>query len=234
MQDLGPWITATKDHVAQHWQRHLVPLLVFMGAGMAVGFVATFFFMCAGFGSSIIGAISNSSEIMAAAIILGFGLAMLVLVLAMFAIMPLYMGYLRQILMVHRGQEPTRADLLWGYHNLGRVALLFLIQAVLGTMAACCCYLPAFLVWTAFFFAFPIMVDRELGAIESLKASWAMVKPRFLAILLALVLYMCVSMVAAYIPIVGPFLTMVAFVGFTVVAYDDIVTRGRFFETWRG
>jgi hypothetical protein len=228
MQNLGPWLNATKDHVVQHWQSHLVPLVLLYAGGMVVGMVASVLFMAGGFFISIIGAIVQSGLIMALAMLVFFGLGMVGIIAMGMLLTPIYFGHVRVVLRAHRGEAPDPSDLYWGFRNLGKVAAYVVISGTISLAAAMLCYFPALLVSVAFMFAVVAMVDRDLGAIDALEVSWELVKPRFLELLVLMFIYFAAIMVLSYVPLVGPFLGTIAWVGSTIVIYDDLVQRDHF------
>ena len=228
MQNLGPWLTATKDHVVQHWQAHLVPLVLLYAGGMIVGMVATVLFMVGGFIVSIFGAIVQSGLLMALAMFIFFGLVMAGIIVMGLLLTPIYFGYLRVVLRAHRGEAPDPSDLYWGFRNLGKVATFVVVSGVISLAAAMLCYFPALLVSVAFMFAVVVMVDRDLGAVDALKASWELAKPRFLELLVLMFIFFAAIMVLSYVPLVGPFLGTIAYVGAMIVIYDDLVQRDHF------
>ncbi len=228
MKNLGPWLEATKDHVVQHWQAHLVPLLIVFAGGMAVGLVITFLFTCSGLLVSILAGATNSGAVALLSMVVLFGLCCLLMVVLGLVLMPVYIGYVRVVLRAHRGEAPDKTDMYWGLRNIGKVVALMLIQAVLGFGAAMLCYFPAFLVQAALMFSIPALVDRDLGAMEAVQASWELVKPRFLEILVLNLILFAGIMVLSYVPMVGPFLGSMAYIGAMVVVYDDLVQRDHF------
>lgn len=228
MQDIGPWFNLTKAHLTLHWQKHLPPLLAFVAGSFLIGFLAVPMFFCTGMASSILGGVTGSETLTLGVMLAGFGLAVVLIVALSLCLMPLYMGYLRTALKIHRGEPTDRGDLLWGFRNLGKVVGIILLQGALGLAAALCCYFPAFLVGTALFFSFMVAVDRELGPVDCLKASWALVRPRFLEMLVVMIILIFGMMFLAYIPVVGSFASILIYVSAMVVIYDDLVQREHF------
>ncbi len=228
MDNLGSWLSATKDHVVNHWQEHVVPLVIMFAASMVVGLGATALFMVAGMFVSLVAAITQSGVMSMLAALLLFGLCMLLLVVLSLALVPVYMGHVRVALRAHRGEPPDSADLTWGFRNLGKVAVFTVLSFTISMVAMMLCYFPALLVGVALMFAVPAMVDRDLGAVEAMKLSWELARPRFFELLVLWFLYVAVSMIASYIPLVGPFIAVIAYVGAMVVIYDDLVQRDHF------
>lgn len=225
MDDIGPWFQATIDHIKRHWQAHLLPIIVFYGASMVLGMVFTFAFLFGGMLVAVVGGASGSGAVTMVAAVTIFGGIFALLVAGSLCISPLWAGYLRQVIKLHRGEPTDNGDLLWGYRNLGRVLGLALLRLAIGLVAVMACYLPVIPVGVAFFFALPVMVDRELGPIDSLKASWELAKPHFLALLVVMVALMAIAMVLAYVPFVGGFLSFLVSTSLLVVIYDDLARR---------
>ncbi len=228
MPNLGPWLNATKDHVLRHWQAHLLPLVLLYAGGMVVGLVGTVVFLAGGIAVTVVGAIVQSGWLAALAMVVFFGGALLAIVIMALALTPIYFGHVRVVLRAHRGEAPDPSDLYWGFRNIGKVATYVVVSGVISVTAAMLCYFPALLVSVAFMFAVVAMVDRDLGAVDALKASWELAKPRFLELLVVLFIFFAAMMVLSYVPIVGPFLGTIAWVGATNVIYDDLVQRDHF------
>jgi hypothetical protein len=169
--------------------------------------------------------VTGSEAATLAVTIAGFTVGFLLIVGLSLGLMPLYRGYLRFALKVHRGEPAGREDVLWGFRNLGKVIGLVVLQGALTVPAALCCYFPAFFVGTALFFSFMVLVDREVGPVECLTASWALVKPRFLEMLVVMFILVFAMMVLAYVPFIGSIAGILVFVAAMVVIYDDLVQR---------
>jgi hypothetical protein len=225
MQDIGPWFHLTQAHLKLHWQKHLPPVLVFFGVALAIGFLVMPLFFCTGLLGAIAGGVTGSEAATLAVTIAGFTVGFLLIVGLSLGLMPLYLGYLRFALKVHRGEPAGREDVLWGFRNLGKVIGLVVLQGALTVPAALCCYFPAFFVGTALFFSFMVLVDREVGPVECLTASWALVKPRFLEMLVVMFILVFAMMVLAYVPFIGSIAGILVFVAAMVVIYDDLVQR---------
>ncbi len=225
MSNLGPWINGTVEHVKQHWQAHLLPVVILFMAIMVMSVVMTGLYMVAGLVAAIAGGVMGSEVVMLLLMVVCFGLATLLSLGLGFAIAPLWVGYIRQAIKLHRGEPTGNDDLTWGSRNLGKVLPLILLQGAIGLLAAMACYFPAFLVGVALFFSMPILADRELGAIDCMKASWELARPHFLELLVLLVVLGFASVVLAYIPIVGSLLSLIAAVALLVVVYDDLAQR---------
>ncbi len=227
MNNLGPWIRATVGHLKQHWKLHLPGVLVFFGVIWIGSMLMTWAFLAAGLVIAIVAAIIGSELIAVLAALLFFGLVLVGSLLLGLAVVPFWFGYIRQVLKIHRGEPTGHDDLLWGYRNLGPVFLLALLQGGVGLVAALACYLPAFFVGVLFLFNIPIMADRELDAVSTMKASVALVKPHYLELLVAMFAITFASVALAYIPIVGSFAMLMAYAAFLVVVYDDLSQRDR-------
>ncbi len=234
MNHLGEWLKKTSDHLVQQWQGHVFPAAVLFGGILAAVFLSILLIGAATV-AVIIAAEGTSNETLSAGLSIGIAVVSTLIFLAlMLAVQPLYLGYVRYSLLLLRGQQPQRSDLLWGVRHAGSVLFLLFIQFAVGITAALFCYFPALLVGAAFFFAIPAMADREVGAIESLRISWALVKPRFLEVLIYTFLLVLILTMLGYVPLLGPILSLVGFTTAMLVAYEDLVREDSFYETWRG
>jgi hypothetical protein len=226
MRDLGTWTSATVEHLRQHWQSHLVPAVAFFGATMGVSLVVGVLMAIATLVVTLAFA-AIGSELLSVLSTLGLFVFAVVLVGVMvMAVMPLYVGHVWVVLRAHRGETPSSGDLLWGYRRLGTVVPFFAVFGVINLVAVSLCYLPCLLVSTAFMFAIPVMVDRELGGIEALRVSWGLAKPRFVELLVLNIIFLVVGMVLYYVPIIGPPLMFSVYVALSVVVYEALLERG--------
>jgi hypothetical protein len=219
MNEIGAWTSAIVDHLGKHWQAHLLPAIAFFAATMIVTFGVMFVLVALMIVLAIaVEIIGGPAELLIGpiAFLLGF-FGMLV---PMLFIMPLFIGHVRMALLAHRGETPTNGELFWGYRRIVKVLVLMGIIGAVNIVAVLFCFFPS-LIWAVVtLFAVPAMVDRDLGPVEALGASWELVKPRFVPLLVFMVLYFVVGMVLYYVPIVGPLLTFAVFVAMSVVLYD--------------
>ncbi len=229
MDDLGPWLSATLEHLKQKWQAHLPAVGIVFGGMMAVLFIAMFAMFVLMFMGGFIGAFladQTGEDVVGllfsvGGMLLGYG----ILMGGMLLIQPLMMGYLRFVLLLVRKEEPKLGELMWSLKRLPRVIALMVIQMTLSFVAAMFCYLPVFIVMGALFFAWPLMIDRDLGAIASIKASWDMARSRLMELTLLVFLLFMMSMVMAYVPLVGPVIMFAVWITLQVVAYEDLRQR---------
>ncbi len=228
MQNLGPWLNATKDHVSKHWQAHLLPLVLLYAGGIAVGIAATVVVLAGGIAVTVVGAIVQSGWLAALAMVVFYGGGLLAIIVMAMLLTPIYFGHVAVVIRAHRGEPAHPGDMWWGFRNLGKVTVFMVLSTVISLGAAMLCYFPAILVSVAFMFAVPAMVDRDLGAVDALKASWELAKPRFLELLVLMFIFFALIMVLSYVPLVGPFLGTIAYVGAIIVIYDDLMQRDHF------
>jgi hypothetical protein len=228
MQDLGRWFDLTKAHIKLHWQKHLPPMLLALAPAFLLGFLLMPIVFVGMMAAGILGGASGSDTLAGVIMALTMGVGGLVFLVAMLACGFLFWGYLRVALKLHRCEPTSRDDLLWGFRHAGLVIGVGLLQACLAIPAVLLCYFPVFLVATAFFFSRMVAVDRELGPVACLQASWALVRPRFVEILVTMFILTFGMVCLAYIPLVGTFAGWLVYTSAMVCIYDDLVQREHF------
>lgn len=176
----------------------------------------------------MLGRLTHSGAVAGVVSLVVFGIGGLVFLAVIIATTFLFWGYLRVALKLHRGEPTTRSDLLWGFRHPGLVIGVGLVQVARPLPAVMLCYFPVFLVAAALFFTRLVAVDREIGPIDCVKASWALVKPRFFEILVVMFILTFGMVFLAYIPLVGTFLGWMVYTSAMVVIYDDLVQREHF------
>ena len=83
------------------------------------------------------------------------------------------LGYITLALKVVRGQTPQISDLFSNFSRLGTGFLAFLILMVPSIIGFALLIIPGVILVLACFFTFWFIVDRNLPAVESIKASFA-------------------------------------------------------------
>jgi len=228
MDKIGPWFSFGFDHLQRHWQKHLVPALVFYAAIMVVVSVVVgviFVVMMAGgvLTALLAEAIGDVGGLIG--MVLMFGI-MFVLILGLnLLFVPLQLGYMRGTLTLMRGGDFTVGDLFGALRLTGKgaIAMVLLMTAVMT--AALFCYLPAFLVAGMLMLTMPLVADphKELGPIEAMKTSYELMKPHFWGAVLYTFLIGMLTGVLSYIPIVGPLLVLPVAMALLMAPYLDLV-----------
>ncbi len=221
MRNIGPWISAILNHLGAHWQAHLVPGVAFFGAMMVVNLVGVVVMMALIITASIVAEIiggAGGELLVMLAMVAGFFAFLIPLLL----IMPLFMGHMRVALLAHRGEAPALNELLWGYRRPVKVMVFMVVLGVLNLVSVMLCFFPSILWAVVSSFAYPAMVDRDLGPVEAIRVSWELARPHFLELLVLMVIYTVVGLFLYYIPIIGPLLLIPMWVGFCVVLYETL------------
>jgi hypothetical protein len=216
MDRLGPWLNGILDHLKNHWQGHVVPTLVMMGALMVVYFVV---FGC--FGAVM--AVGAAAE-MPDWFIIVLSLLVFVMIFAMMLVIaPLQLGYIRGCLKLFRGGTFEISEYVGALRDAPGAIVMMTIIMTSAMIGAMLCYLPALIISAVFFFAFPIMADQRTGPIESLKKSVALAKPYiWVLVLYSLIMGMIMGMMA-YIPIIGPLAVLPLGTTMMLVPYLDLI-----------
>jgi uncharacterized membrane protein len=102
--------------------------------------------------------------------------------------------------------------------NLTNVVIAGLIIGIASEIGSVLCVLPGLAVSIITFFAIPAIIDRNLGAIDGLKASWEITKANFVNVLLVWLLALVVLAVGS-VCLVGVLVTGPVAALFTVYGY---------------
>jgi hypothetical protein len=147
-----------------------------------------------------------------------FLLYAVILPLSSFLLSGAYRSALKQL----RGESVTVQDLFSGGPYFVRVLGAMLLIALLATLGGALCIFPAFIVLGLFMFTIPLIIDRDLGAIDAMSASFARTKGEWFSFsLFALVLYLLASIGGALCG-VGALVTYPLLFTTTAIAYRDL------------
>ena len=104
------------------------------------------------------------------------------------------------------------------YWRLLGATLVHLLLAFIGAML---CVIPAFIVAGLFFFTLPLIVDRNLGVFEAMRASREVTQPNLLMFTLFAFVVQLIASVGSYACYIGLLATWPLMFTMTVVAYRD-------------
>jgi hypothetical protein len=119
---------------------------------------------------------------------------------------PLWGGIVLMMLrtMTNRAEKAKLGDLFAAFDRFGPLVALFFLMLVPQLAGFALFVLPGLLLTTMWLFPTYLMVDQNLGVIESLKASWRIVRQRGIGInLAAAALMVVIGIVPHFIPYVG-------------------------------
>jgi hypothetical protein len=90
-------------------------------------------------------------------------------------------GGLMLYAMMHvRGQAPTFQDFSKGMQNAGALFVSGILVNIMTTIAVFFCCFPALIVGGLTMFTVPLIVDRNLGAVDAISESWRMLASQWL------------------------------------------------------
>jgi hypothetical protein len=146
--------------------------------------------------------------------LLTLGFVLLMILVIMVVSFGMIGGFYQCALKQLRGEEFRPGELFKGFRFTGRLFVFYMIQSILTIVGMFLCFFPMFLVMPALFFGPLLIVDRDMGVIDAIKASFEKAKEDFWMLLLFVVL---VSMIAQ---VLGP-VTMPLMMTLSVVAFRD-------------
>jgi uncharacterized membrane protein len=111
-------------------------------------------------------------------------------------------AYLNGILKIADGQPVTIGD-FFKPRNLGQVLVAGIIVGVLTSIGYALCYVPGIIVALFMMFTYLFVVDRNLGAIDAIKASFDTVKNNFGSSILAFLIAAVVMAVGSFVCGIG-------------------------------
>ncbi len=225
MGRLELWARGVAAHLQHHWKHHLIPLGLFLGGMVVMGWTLLLFYALI-FGLTML-FLALEMEVLSMLSFFGFAaLGSLTMLLFHGAGALLVVGYTRLVLRAQQGHEVTWKELLWGLRNPVRsVVLLFLLFLLLFASAGMF-YLPLIFLGGWMALSLPSLVQGDRGALGAMGRAWG-VSGRVYGPLLVLVLgFGFLSMFLVFFPIIGPALVLCACVTSAVVIYDDVTRSG--------
>jgi len=120
-----------------------------------------------------------------------------------------------------RGERIELRDLFSGGRYFPRMVGALLLIGVLGILGAMLCVIPAFIVGGLFFFTLPLIVDRNLGVLEAMRASRELTQQNLFMFTLFAFVVSLLSSLGAYACYVGLLVSYPLLFTITVVAYRD-------------
>ncbi|MFY9610918.1 MAG: zinc-ribbon domain-containing protein [Blastocatellia bacterium] len=129
----------------------------------------------------------------------------------------MYKAALKQL----RGGQVEFKDLFSARDRLLHVLGAVLLQGLLVFLGSLLCIVPGFIVAGLLFFTLPLMIDRNLGVIEAMKASYEMAKPNLLMFTLFAFVVQLIGSVGTYACYIGLLATLPLIFTMTAVAYRD-------------
>jgi uncharacterized membrane protein len=192
------------------FQRHWAPLCVgILIVGVAVGIPILIFYVGAVF--AVIAAINgggggSGGGLGAPELALVAGVAT-PLVAALFLIPPIFLGRLiRMSITALRGGTPEVGDLFRGETRYGPMLGLLFLQSMCIYLGYLLLIVPGVILSVGLHFSAHLVVDRRLGAVEAMKASWRLTRGHKGQVFLLVLVLGLVAAVCGFIPFVGHFI----------------------------
>lgn len=201
MPDLNRWIDSVVRYAQERGPEHLVPALCMLGVQLVL---LCWFFI--GYVPIIVGV--AAAEDYPWAPFVGFGVAGVMFFGAIAALQPVHVGYMHGTLRSMRGEGFPISELAWGFRRLPSALAMFFLTMGAVFFGTLFCYLPGLIVGILLGLAVPALADRDAGAIDALTTSFELVRANFLAATLWWLLMLVLLMVASFIPLVGPMLSI--------------------------
>ena len=152
---------------------------------------------------------------------------LLIILGAAFVFAGAYRAAFRQL----RGQRTTIGELFSEGDTVLRVIGVYLLMAVFVMIGAIFCILPAYVMAGTLHYSVPLVVERNLGVTEALRASWDATKAHWIQFTLFGLVIQLIAQLGSLACGVGALITFPLFFTITVSAYKDMfgVTGARDF-----
>jgi uncharacterized membrane protein len=154
------------------------------------------------------GTAASEGEQGAAAIAIGAGIGVFVaIMLVVHLVAPIFTArLLRMFLTAVRGGTPTVGDIFKGETRYGSMVALTFLQSTCIFLGYLLLIVPGVILAIGLYFSVYFVVDRRMGAVEAMKASWAATKGRKGQVFVLMLLLGLVSAGCGMIPFVGNFI----------------------------
>jgi len=120
-----------------------------------------------------------------------------------------------------RGQPISVRDVFSCTDCFGRLLIASILTGFAVFLGAMLCILPGYIVMAMLFFTIPLIVDKNVGAIEALEQSWALVKRDWLMFTLFVFVVNMIAQIGANLCLVGILATYPLLFTTTAAAYRD-------------
>jgi uncharacterized membrane protein len=189
---IGPWLGGAFDAGARHWRALLPPALVLVGLLVALGVVL---------GLALVVALPPDPI----TVVLWMVPAVL---LFMLGFTPIWLGFVRGVLSVVRGQGWPSGALLSGLSQTPAALATMLISMVLSVGGMMLFYVPGLLISGLFLFAVPVLADERCGPIRALKRSAELVQGQLWTVALYWLLASLISGMVTQLPLLCLLISM--------------------------
>lgn len=218
----GEWISEGWKMFTEQWKAWVLNTFIFAlicGTPIAVvvgGFYAYIFSQI-----SHTSARSGQPPIAPEAIFTFYGIIFVVMFLTMFVAAFFSGGMHKSAFKQLQGGKIELRDLFSGGSTYFPILIATFLTAILTMIGAFLCIVPAFFVAGALFFTMPLIVERKLGAIDAMKASYELTKNNLLMFTLFAFVVSLISQAGAYACYIGLLATIPLLFTITAIAYRD-------------
>ena len=156
--------------------------------------------------------------------------AVLVIVLATVASAPIYTiftaGLLKYYLMLIRGEGAQIGDAFSGFGpSIGQLVLLSLVKMILVLLGCVLCLIPGIYLSVAWYFAMPLVIDRQMNFWDAMELSRKMVNKHWFIIFAFLIVYGLLVIAGLIACCIGIFVDMPIGFAALMYAYETIFSR---------
>ncbi len=144
------------------------------------------------------------------------------LIIYMYITAFLTMGYLRLFFKLARGEGAKMGDLFSGGPGSFSAFVAMIVISIATSFGFMFFVIPGFLLAVMWFFSMFLIADKKAGAISCLGDSWAMVKPRFMDVLIWFFIFAGIQMLGQMAMGVGILVAMPVGLLATIMVYDTI------------
>ncbi len=209
----GEWIGEGWQMFAEQWQAWVVHILVF-GLIMLIPIVPFYVLI---FATSILTSRQENPAPPVAFFAFFPIFILIIMLLTSFLMGGAYRSAFKQL----RGERFQLRDLFSAGDCWGRILGATLLMVILTSIGAILCIIPAFIVAGLFFFTIPLIVERNLGVTDAMRASYEVTRQNLLMFTLFAFVIQLLASAGGLACYVGLLVTYPLFFTITAVAYRD-------------
>jgi uncharacterized membrane protein len=150
-----------------------------------------------------------------------YGVLFVVLFLTLFVAAFFTGGMHKSAMKQLQGGTVELRDLFSGGSTYFPILISSILTTILTMVGMMLCVIPAFIVGGALFFTMPLIVERKLGAIDAMKASYELTKNNLLMFTLFAFVVQLIAQAGSYACYVGLLATIPLLFTITAIAYRD-------------
>jgi uncharacterized membrane protein len=159
-------------------------------------------------------------------------LGVLLIILTSILATPIYMvlmaGLYKYFLKLIRGESATVADAFSGFGpSFGQLILLGLVQTVFVLIGYVFCLLPGLYLNVAWFFAMPLVIDKQMGFWEAMELSRKVTNKHWFVVLGFLIVYGLLAVSGLIACLIGILVTMPIGVAALMYGYESVFAETR-------